>query len=119
MTNPTIPTHDEISLRAHTLWKDHGSHHGNDQELWFEAERQLTAGAAAAVDENHGHAAPVHANPKASSQVVHAPTQPDRKDIQADQRKQVARAAQVPRHTGPVTQPATTGKPIYPLAHSS
>jgi hypothetical protein len=35
------PTHDEIALKAHSLWKDRGCPEGIDNEIWFEAERQL------------------------------------------------------------------------------
>lgn len=34
------PTHDDIALKAHTLWKDRGCPAGIDQDIWLEAERQ-------------------------------------------------------------------------------
>lgn len=34
------PTHDDIALKAHTLWKDRGCPAGIDDEIWLEAERQ-------------------------------------------------------------------------------
>jgi hypothetical protein len=37
----THPPHDEIARKAHTLWKDRGCPSGIDDEIWFEAERQL------------------------------------------------------------------------------
>lgn len=41
-TGPKI-THDQIARRAHELWVKRGCKHGQDQENWFEAERQLKA----------------------------------------------------------------------------
>lgn len=35
------PTHDEIAIAAHSLWKDRGCPEGIDNEIWLEAERQL------------------------------------------------------------------------------
>ena len=35
------PTHDEIAIKAHSLWKDRGCPEGIDNEIWLEAERQL------------------------------------------------------------------------------
>jgi hypothetical protein len=35
------PRHDDIALKAHTLWKDRGCPEGIDCEIWFEAERQV------------------------------------------------------------------------------
>lgn len=35
--------HDQIAKRAHELWVKQGCRHGQDQEHWFEAERQLKA----------------------------------------------------------------------------
>lgn len=35
------PTHDDIALKAHTLWKDRGCPAGIDNDIWLEAERQV------------------------------------------------------------------------------
>jgi hypothetical protein len=32
---------DEIRLRAHRLWEQAGKPHGQEQQFWLEAERQL------------------------------------------------------------------------------
>ena len=114
-----MPTHDEIALRAHHLWKDHGAHHGNDQELWFEAERELTAAAANAADANHGHAAPVHANSEPVAHGEHRATEPTASQVQASRKKQNARTPQVPHHTGPAITPTAAGRPIFPKQHTS
>ena len=37
----SLPTHEEISQRAHELWVDRGRLSGQDREIWCEAERQL------------------------------------------------------------------------------
>ena len=38
------PSHDDISIAAHSLWKDRGCPAGIDTEIWFEAERRLRRG---------------------------------------------------------------------------
>jgi hypothetical protein len=38
------PSHDDISIAAHSLWKDRGCPQGIDTEIWLEAERQLRRG---------------------------------------------------------------------------
>lgn len=40
----TDPSHDDISIAAHSLWKDRGCPEGIDEEIWLEAERQLRRG---------------------------------------------------------------------------
>lgn len=40
-SEPRVPTDEEISLRAHQLWLEHGCPHGHDVEHWLEAQRQL------------------------------------------------------------------------------
>ncbi len=37
----TLPSQDEIALRAHQLWCQQGCPHGQDVDNWVEAERQL------------------------------------------------------------------------------
>lgn len=37
------PSHEEIALRAHQLWLEHGCPMGHDVDNWLEAERQLTS----------------------------------------------------------------------------
>ncbi len=41
------PTHEEISLRAWSLWQANGCPVGRDEEFWFDAERELTTPTAA------------------------------------------------------------------------
>lgn len=38
------PTHEQISRRAQQLWENGGRPSGRDEEIWLEAERQLTRG---------------------------------------------------------------------------
>jgi len=40
-------THEQIARRAHEIWVKQGCRHGQDQEHWLEAERQLKAELAA------------------------------------------------------------------------
>ena len=35
------PSHEQISERARTLWQQRGQPSGQDDEIWFEAERQV------------------------------------------------------------------------------
>jgi len=37
------PSHEDISVRAADLWKSYGSPSDRDEEIWLEAERQLSA----------------------------------------------------------------------------
>jgi len=46
--NPSVssnlkPSREDISARAADLWKNYGSPANRDEEIWLEAERQLTA----------------------------------------------------------------------------
>ncbi len=38
---PSVPTHEEIEVRAYAIWLSEGSPDGRDREHWYEAERQL------------------------------------------------------------------------------
>lgn len=38
-----VPTHEEISRRAHELWVERGGMGGSAQEDWLRAERELRA----------------------------------------------------------------------------
>lgn len=38
---PRSITHEEIAVRAHSLYAQSGYQHGRDVEFWLEAERQL------------------------------------------------------------------------------
>jgi Protein of unknown function (DUF2934) len=37
----TKPTREQVATRAELLWKAKGSPHGQDEQIWLEAERQL------------------------------------------------------------------------------
>lgn len=39
----TVPTHDQISQRAHDLFESRGREHGKDQQDWLRAEREILA----------------------------------------------------------------------------
>ncbi len=38
-----MPTREQIAKRAHELWVKNGCKHGQDEQNWLEAERQLKA----------------------------------------------------------------------------
>lgn len=114
MHNP--PTHDEISRRAYQLWHEYGSPTDRDLEIWLNAERQLTAKAAAADP-----VAAAQSETAAESLVEYhiSPAIPDQEAIQAALQKQTARAPQIAHHTGPHAKPPVTGKPLHDRPHSS
>jgi hypothetical protein len=43
-TVKATPTWEEIEIKAYEIWLSRGREQGNDQEHWFEAERQLRQG---------------------------------------------------------------------------
>jgi hypothetical protein len=110
------PTHEEISRRAYQLWHEYGSPADRDLEIWFNAERQLTA--KAAIDDP---VAAAQSETAAESLVEYhiSPAIPDQDAIQAALQKQTARAPQVAHHTGPHAKPPVTGKPLHDRPHSS
>ncbi len=42
-TTTVKPTREQIAKRAHEIWVKNGCKHGQDEQNWFEAERQLKA----------------------------------------------------------------------------
>jgi hypothetical protein len=42
-TRGPMPTHEQISRRAHDIWLKRGSKPGQDEQNWLEAEAQLRA----------------------------------------------------------------------------
>ncbi|MDI1247395.1 MAG: DUF2934 domain-containing protein [Lacunisphaera sp.] len=110
------PSHEEISRRAYQLWHEYGSPADRDLEIWLNAERQLTAKAAADAP-----AAPTPAEPAVDSvsEPHLAPALPDQAASQAFLQKQTARAPQIAHHTGPHAKPPVTGKPLHDRPHSS
>ena len=110
------PTHDEISLEAQKLWQNRACPADCDTEIWLEAERKLTKDPAA-----NTFAARTSAEAASESEVENllSPAESEQMSIQAAVQKENARAPQVPRHTGPKTKPAETGKPLWNRPHSS
>ena len=119
------PTHDDIAKRAYQLWHEYGSPASRDAEIWLNAERQLTAKAAAATPAaapaGGNFAERVKAETAAESVVEYqiSPAIPDQEAITAALQKQSARAPQAPHHTGLHAKPPETGKPLYARPHSS
>jgi len=115
MSTPT-PTHDEISLEAQKIWQNWGCPVGRDTEIWLEAERKLTEDTAA-----NSFTSRTSAEAASESEVENllSPAESEQMSIQAAVQKENARSPQVPRHTGPKTKPAETGKPLWTRSHSS
>ena len=42
-TTPTRPRVEDVSLRAREIWMARGEPEGCDEEIWYEAERQIAA----------------------------------------------------------------------------
>ncbi|MCU0913690.1 MAG: DUF2934 domain-containing protein [Planctomycetes bacterium] len=42
-TAPARITHEQIARRAHDIWVKNGCKHGQDEQNWLDAERQLKA----------------------------------------------------------------------------
>ena len=42
-TKTAKPTREQIARRAHEIWVKNGCKHGQDEQNWLEAERQLKA----------------------------------------------------------------------------
>jgi hypothetical protein len=51
--HPTIPTHEDITSRARSLWIEHGRPENCDDAIWLEAEKQLTAGKSKSLVRNN------------------------------------------------------------------
>jgi hypothetical protein len=108
------PTHHEISLAAQKLWQDRGCPTDRDDEIWLDAEQMLIEDPVADT-----FVARTRAETAAESEVEYhlSPAQTEQKSIQAAMQKEVARAQQVPNHTGPKAKPPETGKPLWTHPH--
>jgi hypothetical protein len=110
------PTHDAISLHAWQLWRNRGKPAGCDRDIWLEAERELyetpaasPVAAAALANADEESEDPYHLSPALTEQ----------ESILAAIQREVARDPQTPRHTGPTSKPAETGKPLWSQPHSA
>ncbi len=118
------PTHDEIAQRAHELWDSRGNPNGCDEEIWFEAERQLKAASPEAngsgsvrSDPSHGRSEPTAGHLPRSA--APAPS-PDDAAAKAALQRNAARAPQLQHgKNAPKPAPAESGKPLWDKPHSS
>jgi hypothetical protein len=60
--NPSSLSHDQITERARKIWEDYGRPEGRDEEIWLEAERQLSP--------------PAASTPKIAARAIETPTAP-------------------------------------------
>lgn len=115
------PTHDEIAVKAHSLWKDRGCPEGIDNEIWLEAENQLRGDQPPGPESRGSFSRRVQTEAAAESRdefhLSSATT--EQEAIQAALQKKDARTPQVPHHTGPKGKPAPPGKPLYDKPHSA
>jgi hypothetical protein len=115
------PTHDEIAVKAHSLWKDRGCPEGIDNEIWLEAEQQLRGGKPPGTESAESFKRRAQTEAAAESrEEFHLPAgTSEQQAIKAAMQKQDARAPQTPTHTAPKNKPAPPGKPLYDRPHSS
>ena len=43
MTVPSMPSHEQVSLRAYEIYQSNGYAQGRDQQDWFRAEQEVLA----------------------------------------------------------------------------
>jgi hypothetical protein len=115
------PTHDEIAVKAHSLWKDRGCPEGIDNEIWLEAEKQLRGDQPPGRESRDTFTRRASAEAAAESRDdFHlSPAATEQQAIRAALQKQDARAPQTPHHTGPKGKPVPPGKPLYDRPHSA
>jgi len=63
----TDPTYDEISERARKLWQERGQPAGQDNDIWFQAERELRSRSDAASQSNPARTAAANTETKPSA----------------------------------------------------
>lgn len=68
------PTHEQITERAQEIWRQRACPEGRDEEIWLEAERQLTVAADAKMPESSGSANAPEGKRTAFSERVKAET---------------------------------------------
>jgi hypothetical protein len=120
--NAYPPTHEDVARRAYEYWQQQGSPDGRDQEIWFEAERQLATEATALKSSLPG--AEWHSDqPKPDeTAAVSAPSPQDAVHPMAQakvaQQRKEARLPQVPAKSAPKPMPPESGKPLWDRPHS-
>ena len=93
LMNP--PDHAAISARAAALWQERGQPNDQDEEIWLEAERQLSA-------------------PLPEGESPHA------RQEKAERQRKDAMAPQAPqKKAAPKPAPAPAGKPLWSQPHGS
>jgi hypothetical protein len=124
------PKHEDVAQRAREIWQSYGSPEGRDEEIWLEAERQLSdesANELAATPPSGDEAGNEVQTSSANSEdrntgapaAPSAPVMPAAEEVQASLQKKTARAPKTPSKKAPKTAPAPTGKPLWSKPHSS
>ena len=120
--NAYPPTHEDVARRAYEYWQQQGSPDGRDQEIWFEAERQLATEATAlksSLPEWHSdHPQREEAAASAAAPSAHDAVHPMAQSKVAQQQKKEARQPQLPAKTAPKAMPPESGKPLWDRPHS-
>ena len=79
--NPNTPSHEEVTRRAEEIWREKGCPSDRDEEIWLEAERQLSARSATpspsggAQDRGNGNSQPVTTGGSSSTPADPEPAQ--------------------------------------------
>jgi hypothetical protein len=115
------PTHEEIALKAYSIWQERGSVHGNDTEIWLAAERALRDQPAEPTTKDIVITERIKAEASTPTTIKApaTPTIPSKELATAEVQKAEARAPQIPHHTAPVAKPAPPGKPIWDKPHGA
>ena len=103
------PTHEEISLCAEKIWQDYDRPTGRDDDIWLEAERQLTAKSVHSPSITTEHAASPTLGEGHSAHALAEKASEKRKEALAPQR---------PTKSSPKAKPPETGKPLWSKPHS-
>jgi hypothetical protein len=115
------PTHEQIALQAQWLWRDRGCPEGIDDQIWLEAERQLSE-----KSKGPGSRQPDEITERAQSETAAesmveyhiSPPVSEQEAIRASMVKQEARAPKTPKRGAPKPKPTESGKPVWDRGHS-
>jgi hypothetical protein len=131
--NPEAPTHEAVTQRAQQIWQERGRPSGCDDEIWFEAERQLGKTTAAHNTPSNpegrgngnmqGGSSPADPNvaPPTHERAANPPGHPTPAETAAisAQQKKAARTPRQPPRAVPKPKPPETGKPLWDKPHSA
>jgi hypothetical protein len=117
MKTTTTPTHEEIARQAQRLWQERGCPEDKNEEIWLEAEDQLTNHPFEGDRPASGISAErIKAETAAESMVEYqiTPAVPQQDAIKAALQKKATRDTKAPRQPARKAKPAEPGSPVRP-----